>query len=131
MALQQNEDVKWYLLTRKEGGAHSVRNENYVAIYEREYERIREFDTIEEAKEALEVRIQADPKATGAKDQGKIKAAKIRGDITKGSVEDEDTRAAVRAEIMEELKKEGALKPPSSEATVGPKTRKRTTAAKK
>ena len=47
-----NTDVQWYVATRKDSGAHFVLNENYIEAYENEFERIREFDTVEEATEA-------------------------------------------------------------------------------
>jgi len=60
MAVLTNEDVRWYVATRKDTGAHTVRNEKYMETYEREYERIREFDTVEEAVEARDIRQAAD-----------------------------------------------------------------------
>ena len=125
-----NEDVKWYVATRKDSGAHSVKNENYMDAYEREYERIREFETVEEAVEACSIRQSAYSTHTKATESKMIKAGKLRGDIKKGSNEDEDVRAAMRAEILEELKKQEAVKPPSSGATMGPATKKRTSRAK-
>ena len=128
MAVLTNSDVKWYVVTRKDSGAHSVRNENYMEIYEREYERIREFDTVEEAVEACEIRQAADQRISGPKVDKSIKAAKIRGDIKGGSVEDEKLRAQIKAEIEEEQK---ASKPPSSRgAKMGPKTAAKTQATK-
>ena len=128
MAVLTNEDVKWYVATRKDSGAHTVRNENYMEIYEREYERIREFDTVEEAVEACEIRQAADEKISGPKVDKSIKAAKIRGDIKAGSKEDEELRATIKAEIEEEQK---AAKPPSSRgAKMGPKTAGKTAATK-
>ena len=128
MAILRNEDVKWYVVTRKDTGAHSVRNENYMEIYEREYERIREFDTVEEAVEACEIRIAADEKTSAPKQDKSIKAAKIRGDIKSGSKEDEELRAQIKAEIEEEQK---AAKPPSSRgAKMGPKTASKTATTK-
>jgi hypothetical protein len=122
MVMQRNEDVKWYVATRKDSGAHTVRNENYIANYEREYERIREFDTMEEAVLALAAREAADPKGNAHVDKSAIKVGKLRGDIKKGSLDDEDLRATIRAEIIAEG---GLEKPPSSKAQAGPKTTKR------
>jgi hypothetical protein len=128
MAVLTNEDVKWYVATRKDSGAHVVRNERYIEVYEREYERIREFDTIEEATEAYEIRVAADDKLKPNDDKSTIRAAKIRGDIKSGSREDEELRAKIKAEIEEEQK---AAKPPSSRgAKMGPKTAAKTSASK-
>lgn len=125
MALLTNEDVQWYVATRKDTGAHTVRNEKYMEIYEREYERIREFDTMEEATEACKIRQAADEKIQEPKADKKIRAAKIRGDIKSGSKEDEELRAKIIAEHEEEKAK--VAKPPSSRgAKMGKATAKRT-----
>ena len=124
------DDVQWYVVTRKDTKAHFVLNEKYVAVYEQEFERIREFDTVGEATAAHAIREAADDKGTTGKDRKLLQLGKLRGDIKKGSVEDEDVRAAIRKEIMEEMKAADAIKPPSSEATVGPKSKARTKATK-
>ena len=126
-----NTDVQWYVATRKDSGAHFVLNENYIEAYENEFERIREFDTVEEATEAHKIREAADSKDTKKAERKLIKAGKLRGEIKKGSNEDEDVRAAMRAEILEELKQQEAVKPPSSGASMGPATKKRTSRATK
>lgn len=120
-------DVKWYVATRKGSGAHSVRNENYMEAYENEYERIREFETAEEAVEACNIRQAAEGLNAKRPESKMIKAGKLRGDIKGGSNEDEELRAKIRAEILEEQK---SVKPPSSAAKVGAKTKARTTRAK-
>lgn len=129
MAQLKNTDVAWYVATRKDSGAHSVRNEIYMENYEREYERIREFATVEEAVEACEIRCAADIKPDHVKSKAKLRAGKIRGDVKKGSKEDEDLRATIKAEVAAELKAEEAVKPPSSQATTGPKTQARAKAS--
>ena len=124
MAQLTNEDVRWYVGTRKDSGAHVVRNEIYMESYEREYERLREFDTLEEAVEACEIRKAADVQPTLTRKQASLKAGKIRGDVKSGSREDEELRAKIKAEVEEELK---VTKPPSSRgAKMGPKTTKKT-----
>ena len=128
MAKLQNSDVKWYVATRKNSGAHTVRNEIYMAKYEREYERIREFDTAEEAHEAYKIRCAADAKTEVNWDKTKLQAGHIRGDIKKGSLDDEDVRAQIKREIEAEITK-GPGK--TRGATMGPKTKARSAAAKK
>lgn len=132
MAQPTNDDVTWYVCTRKDSGGHFVLNENYVSNYENEFERIREFDSLEEANMALSARVEADVVLAPKSEKTKLKVAKIRGDIRKGSVDDEKTRATIRAEIEAEMKAEGiSLKPPSSAtAKVGPKTTARAGARK-
>jgi len=129
MAIQTNKDVQWYVATRKDSGAHTVRNENYMEMYEREYERIREFDTVEEAVEACEIRKAADVSVGPVIGSKSIKAAKIRGDIKSGSKEDEELRAKIIAEHEAEQAK--VAKPPSSRgAKMGSKTAAKTAASK-
>lgn len=129
MAVLTNEDVRWYVATRKDTGAHTVRNEKYMETYEREYERIREFDTVEEAVEARDIRQAADESIAAPKIDKSIKAAKIRGDIKSGSREDEELRAKIIAEHKAEEAK--VAKPPSSRgAKMGAETAKRTAATK-
>ena len=128
MAVLKNDDVQWYVATRKDTGAHSVRNEIYMETYEREYERIREFPTVEEAIEACEIRQAADTKPHELRTKGKLRAGKIRGDVKGGSKEDEELRAKIKAEVEEEIKTE---KPPSSRgAKMGPKTSAKTATSK-
>ena len=123
-----NEDVQWYVVTRKDSGAHFVLNENYVEAYEREFERVREFDTVEEAHVACAIRQAADTTQGKHKERKMIKAGKLRGEIKKGSKEDEDLRATIRAELLAELK--AVEEPKSTGATIGPKTKARTTKVK-
>lgn len=125
----KNEHVLWYIGTRKDSGRHVVVNENYMERYEREFEGIREFDTVEEAREACDARIESDREFEASKGKGKanIRAGKVRGDIKKGSKEDEILRAQIRSEIEAEM---AAEKPPSSRgAKAGPRTAKRTAKA--
>lgn len=124
MAIMKNTDVKWYVATRKGSGAHCVRNEVYMANYEREYERIREFETLEDAYEAYVARCEADVPTQVDFDKTKLKAGHIRGDIKKGSLEDEDLRAQIKREIEAELSREI---PEPKGAKMGPKTKARST----
>lgn len=119
----------WYVATRKESGGNFLfHGADYLENYEREFERIREFDSLEEAQKALATRDAATRKARNEKMLSKVKknirAGKLRGDIRKGSVEDEETRAKIRAEILEELAQEDQEEPTKG-ASVGPKTRSR------
>ena len=128
MAVLTNDDVRWYVGTRKDTGAHTVRNEIYMENYEREYERLREFDTVEEAIEACEIRQAADVKPDMVREKGKLRAGKLRGDVKEGSKEDEELRATIKAEVEAEIK---ASRPPSSRgAKMGAKTAAKTQAAK-
>lgn len=108
MAMPGNTDVTWYLVTRKGSNAHFVFNENYIANYESEFERIREFDSLEEANAALAARKSADEVHRKPTQLKKLRSAKVRGDIKKGSIPDEDVRAQVRAEIEAEIAIESA-----------------------
>lgn len=113
----RNEDVMWYVATRKDSGAHHLLNEYYIEEYEDEFVRIREFDTLEEAKEALDKREEADAEKVVRK-RKKIAVSKVRGDIRKGSVEDEEIHAKMQKEIMEA--EETVTKVPSSKKTTRP-----------
>lgn len=105
----------------------------YLDVYERDFERIREFDTIEDAKKALAARdkVESDQAEIerASKKAKNLRVGKIRGDIQKGSVEDEEVRSKIRAELMAEiaLEKEAdaAAGKGTSKAVVGPKTTKR------
>ena len=121
-----NEDVMWYVATRKDSGAHFLLNENYIEKYENEFERIREFDTMDDAKLAYDARENADVKMV-KKEKKRIHVSKVRGDIRKGTLEDEEIRARMKAEIEEEI----SLKTPSEEAKVAkPKRASRPTKEK-
>lgn len=88
--LLKNTDVMWYVATRKDTGAHYLLNEFYIEDYEHEFIRIREFEDIEEAKAALEARKEADIREMSIETPRKnIRVSKIRGDIRRGSVDDE------------------------------------------
>lgn len=100
------EDYLWYVVTNKDTGTHQVRNEFHVAKYENEYVKIREFDTNSEAQEALAAREANDPIKGPRPGRENIIDGKIRGDIKKGSVADEDIRAKLKAEIMAEIAEE-------------------------
>jgi len=106
---QSNEDVQWYVGTRRDSQSHVVINENYMAAYEGEFERIREFDTIDDATKALAARIAADEVHEPILGKERLRSAKIRGDIRKGSVMDEEVRAQIRAELKAELEAEMAI----------------------
>lgn len=109
MALPTNDDVMWYVGTRKDSGAHWILNENYMEDYQDEFERIREFDTAEEAKKAYDARKAADAALVPAKKgKEKLRVSKIRGDIRKGSLEDEALREKIKAEIKAEMAAESA-----------------------
>ena len=121
-----SDDLKWYTATRRDSKAHVVINEIYMEKHEREFERIREFDTAEEAVAAYEAREMADRALLDQKGKKtRIAAAKVRGDIKKGSMEDEALRARMKEELRAELMAEMADKPTSGAAS-GPKTRART-----
>lgn len=103
MAMLTNEDVTWYVATRKGTGAHFLLNEYYIENYEQEFMRIREFDSIEEAKAALDAREEADRlKKVKELPKKKIRASKVRGDIRKGSLE-EETFEQNLVELQEEV----------------------------
>lgn len=104
MALQRNEDVAWYVATRKGSGNHLVVNENYIEDYENEFERIREYDTLADAQEALAIRQEADLENKPKSEKQKIKVSKIRGDIRKGNIDEDRLRAQIRKEMeLEQL----------------------------
>jgi len=105
MALLRNEDVQWYLATRKDCKRHMVVNENYIDNYDTEFERIREYDSLEEANEALAFRIEADAISNPKVEKARIKVSKIRGDIRKGNIDEE----RLRAQIRKEMELEGAI----------------------
>lgn len=115
----RNEDVLWYVATRRDSGAHWILNENYMEDYQDEFERIREFEDVEDAKVALEARKAADLEMNGEKfkEKKKLRVSKIRGDVRKGSLEDEELRSKIRAELEAELKAKmetkGTVKTPS------------------
>lgn len=119
----------WYVATRKDsGGHHLFHGPDYLEAYEREFERIREFDDLDEAKKALAAResveYQRKIEAQKEKVRKNIRASKVRGDIRKGSVEDEELRARIKAELMAEM----AVEEETAKATksnTGPKTRAR------
>lgn len=124
-------EEEYYIATRKETGAHFLfHGPNYLEQYEREFERIREFADLDEAKKALAARESVEHsaklKALKEKQGERLKVGKLRGDITKGSVEDEELRAKIRAELEEELRSQIAeTNAKTSRAKVGPKTAKR------
>ena len=113
-----SEDLKWYVGTRRDSKAHVMVNSNYMEAYESEFERIREFDTPEEAMEAYKVRELVDREERSGYSGSKIAAAKVRGDIKKGSMEDEDLRTKLKAELRAELMAEEE----TGAATMGKKT---------
>ena len=107
------EDLMWYVATRKDSKANFMFNENYLENYENEFENIREFDTPEDARAAYDAREAADREmleTTAPKT--KIKAGKIRGEIRRGSLDEEEMRNRLRKEIEAEM----ALKTPSEAA---------------
>lgn len=112
----RNEDVLWYVATRRDTGAHYVLSEVYIEEYEREFERIREYNTIEDAKAAYEKRLDEDAKV---KPKRTVKVSKVRGEIRKGESEQEimdRLREEVRMELLSEandipMKKAPARKP--------------------
>jgi len=122
-----DDELKWYVATRKDSKAHVVINGNYMEKYEREFERIREFDNADEACEAYNVRCMVDKELDAkTKKKGSIAAGKVRGDIRKGSIEDEKLRSTLKEELRIELMKEIE----TGKATAGPKTRARTVRSK-
>jgi len=118
MALQGNTEVAWYLATRKDCKRHMVVNENYIENYDTEFERIREYDSLEDANEALALRIEADAVSNPKAEKTKIKVSKIRGDIRKGNLDEERLRAQIRKELELELK--GAAASVEKETKVAP-----------
>lgn len=124
-----DDELRWFVATRRDSKAHCVFNENYLNDYHREFERVREFKSAEEAVAAYEARCEADLTEVQRKSRrGKIAAAKIRGDIKEGSMEDEALRAQLKAELKAELEAELALTTDDGSATTGPKTRARSKA---
>lgn len=114
-----SEDV-FYVATRKDSGGHWLFNgPEYLENYENEFERIREFDTLEDAQKALKARESVEAKerdeARRAKARKNIIASKVRGDIRKGSVDDEELRAKIKAELEAEMV--GMPAPPEPEIT--------------
>ena len=105
--------MKWYVGTRKDSKANHIVNENYMERYDSEFENIREFDTAQDARVAYDARNQADREMKEeATPKTAIKVAKVRGDIRKGSVDEEQMRNRLRKEIEAEM----AIKTPSEAA---------------
>jgi len=130
------EQEVYYIATRKDSGAHHLFiGPDYLERYEREFERIREFESLEDAKSALASRETTDRKAANELKRPKsknIRAGKLRGDIRKGSLDEEDVRAKLRAEIEAELRAElEAKEVAGNSGKMGPKTSQRTANAKK
>lgn len=121
-----DDELKWYVATRRDSKAHCIFNENYLEEYANEFERIREYDTAEEAKEAYDARVKADSIVKSeTKVKSRIASAKVRGDIKKGSMEDEALREQIKAELRIELEAELNKSKDTGAATMGAKTRAR------